>query len=582
MGKFGIILFAILAYLAAHAAESKKWYAPQDGWEGGPIGTTEIFIIKNNKIVDTVIFEVDDKGTSDKLEEYISKASSSTLAAAYQALYSALQAQVMAKNTSNNLNALFAGGVAQITDADDTQSSGSYRFTPKEGNKVELSLTGVQTVKAGGGLEKSQGKIGISGWDSKDGISYSIADVLSGKAEGPFADYDVLARMAKGGSMDYVKIGKLALTNGTPAQTDGFSITTNNYGRIQMIGFDEEASDRDIMVCRGSGTGKTMRWRTIDDAVFTIGDGGGAGYGISLKGYSPDLGANRYLGTGEGGSWGVHELPNVTTNNVVADEVTITTEGSPTPEQKVFRLKAVPPSAGLPYAATSDGAGGIAYIPLPEAVTNLEGECSCSQAWERVAAWAGSDPRETDMHIPTNWFSTTLFELDGGVIWLKGWLANGGSGACSENLTSLMTDPAKSDQRWRHQILTRYLGDSWTLHYLDIGDLLDTIGTDGLSLTNNAAGGKTQVNGYSSAEVGTIPKKSETGFDWVVADFGSAIKIVGTPGDAPQGQAVNEAVIGSGETTNTLTFASADDSSVKVSVAQSGGNVTVTIGVYYK
>nr|AIF26366.1 hypothetical protein [uncultured bacterium fosmid pJB16B1] len=56
---------------------------------------------------------------------------------------------------------------------------------------------------------------------------------------------------------------------------------------------------------------------------------------------------------------------------------------------------------------------------------------------------------------------------------------------------------------------------------------------------------------------------------------GSAIKIVGTQGGG-------EAVIGSGSTTNTLTFASAGDSNVKVTVSGTDGNATVTIGVYYR
>ena len=61
----------------------------------------------------------------------------------------------------------------------------------------------------------------------------------------------------------------------------------------------------------------------------------------------------------------------------------------------------------------------------------------------------------------------------------------------------------------------------------------------------------------------------------VVGGGGSALKFVGTDG----GDGV---VVGSGSTTNTVTFASASDSNVKANVEKSGSGVKVTIGVYYK
>lgn len=55
---------------------------------------------------------------------------------------------------------------------------------------------------------------------------------------------------------------------------------------------------------------------------------------------------------------------------------------------------------------------------------------------------------------------------------------------------------------------------------------------------------------------------------------GNAVRVIGTDG--------SEAVIGEASRTNTLTFASAADSNVKVAVVGDGaGNVTVTFGVYY-
>lgn len=59
----------------------------------------------------------------------------------------------------------------------------------------------------------------------------------------------------------------------------------------------------------------------------------------------------------------------------------------------------------------------------------------------------------------------------------------------------------------------------------------------------------------------------------------SAIRFVGNVGS---NGTLNEAVVGYGAKTNTVTFASAADSNVKVDVQGDGnGNVTITIGVYY-
>jgi len=553
------ITVALLPVLLASAAGYQDLYRP-DTWIGGSVGSVT-YTYGNGK---SQTFEVDENGYSPTLESAIDeyRKKDIALAMAFQALYEGLQAQVMVDGLAFSVDAMFAGGVAAITDADGTSSSGTYKFTSKaEGNKVELSLTGVQTVKAGGGLEKSQGKMSISGWDSKDGNSYSIADVLSGNAEGPFADYTILARMAKGGSMDYVKIGKLALTNGTPVLTDGFSITTNENGRIQMIGFRDEASEGDVPVCRGSDDGKVIRWRTIDDAVFAIGDGGEEGYKISLKGYAPDLGANRYLGSGEDGAWGVHELPNVTTNNVVADETTITTEGSPTPEQKVFRLKSVPPVAGYPFAATLAPDGGIAYIPLPEAVTNESSECDCTQKWERVATWLGDfDLLEATPWLfgfPSSWLGYAVERSNGdgysgqrGLLDIKGFALGDPCGK-NLNLGDLLMGTATdaATERENHVILTRYYAGSGdpTVHYLPIGEIASTTKADGRSIVTNE-NGVLSIAGFLDApeQAGLMPVTRVRGMgdmtlEWVEAGGGANVDGVTIVTNASEG-AVSQGV----------------------------------------
>ena len=554
------LAFAVLLVQFVKAQGYQDLYRPNT-WIGGPVGAVT-YTYGSGK---TTTFEVDTDGRSATLaaiiEEYRKK--DLALALAYQALYEGLQAQVMVDGLAFSVDAMFAGGVASITDADGLSSEGTYKFDRnKDRTKVNMTLTGVQTVKAGGGLEKSQGKMGIAGWDSKDGNSYSLADVLSGNADGPFADYKVLARMAKGGSMDYVKIGKLALTNGTPVDADIGSIMTNRNGRLEVRGFDAEAANNDIPICDGDGTDKHIKWRTMDDEVFTVGNGGEAGYKVSLKGYSSGLGANRYLGSGEDGAWGVHELPNVTTNNVVADEVTITTEGSPTPEQKVFRLRSVPPTAGLPYAATGDGSGGIAYIPLPEAVTNTTSECDCSNKWQRVRTWIG---REFDVldatpwlfGFPTPWLGYAMERSDGegysgmsGLLDLKGF-ALGNPCGNNLNLGDLLMGTATdaATERENHMIVTRYYTGSGdpTVHYLPIGEIASTTKADGRSIVTNG-NGVLSIAGFLDApeQAGLVPVTRVRGMgdmtlEWVEAGGGANVDGVTITTNASEG-AVSQGV----------------------------------------
>ena len=80
------------------------------------------------------------------------------------------------------------------------------------------------------------------------------------------------------------------------------------------------------------------------------------------------------------------------------------------------------------------------------------------------------------------------------------------------------------------------------------------------------------LKGFDSAEVGQVAyKKSETELGWTGTD---CFKFVGTDGDG--------VVVGGGATTNVVTFASATNSNVKVTVSGSKDNTTITFGVYYR
>ena len=122
---------------------------------------------------------------------------------------------------------------------------------------------------------------------------------------------------------------------------------------------------------------------------------------------------------------------------------------------------------------------------------------------------------------------------DGGIS-LAGWNApRTGDAKCMPTLASMLQgNGAEQGAEYdgaNHYVLTRYgnPGGEPVLHYTQIGDL----------------------------------------------QAGNAIKFVGTSG---------EAVVGRGAQTNVVTFCSATNSNVQVTVKSANGNATITIGVYYK
>lgn len=123
-------------------------------------------------------------------------------------------------------------------------------------------------------------------------------------------------------------------------------------------------------------------------------------------------------------------------------------------------------------------------------------------------------------------------QVDAGGISLAGWDSpTTGDHSCSPTLAAMLQDAGQGggDDRTHHYVLTRYAnGGDPILHYTAIGNL----------------------------------------------NAGTALKFIGTDGNAK--------TVGSGAVTNTVTFASASDSDVKVAVSGSDGAITVTIGVYYR
>lgn len=268
---------------------------------------------------------MDENGESPKLEDLISSTASPSARNALAAIYEALKAQVMVKNMANRLNGMFDGGEADL-ESDSAASKGSFKFTVGPDGKVNLTMSGVPSVGANNGLSKAAGKIGIQNWSSErpvgGNVSYTIGGILSGNPSGAAGHRNDKVLVKSGGEVRYAPIGSLTAGGGgtNVVEVDNASIATNGSGKLEMRGFEEMAAENDIPVVIGD----SISWRTLDTAVFDIGNGGN--FNVSLKGYSPDLGPKKYLGTGKDGDWGVHDLPDAGSD--IADGHSIVTNAN--------------------------------------------------------------------------------------------------------------------------------------------------------------------------------------------------------------------------------------------------------------
>lgn len=460
MGRFGFILFAALACIAAHSAEPKKWYAPQTGWDSD-VEPGQFYIYKDGEPPE--VYTVGYDGISESLENKIASLSNPTIQRAYYALYEALRAQVMAKNISDNLNLLLFSEGIQITpqggkpytvkfgsslkEALDKSSSGTIEATSTE----DWAFDGVSIQEYSAGRRWDSDiqawtdiwRAGIAGWtNANPKTSYSLGQVLSGDPQGVFSDTfgpaaHVLARSTEG-RLGYMRIGN---AGGGAMRLDGKSISTNSSNEVELKG-----------------------WESWEDR-----------YGL--------------LGRTSGGD---------------------------------LTCKTLVVSNGL--ARTEDDA---------EIVAGLEG-------WE--------------------------------------------SGPCEANLGEMLSDPQGESAEF-HLFLAKYTKDGEeSLHYVPIGSA-GIASPDGESVTTNE-NGKIQIANFESTKYqeGLIPVTGVVGMDrmeinWVHTNDlaragGGALRFVGTDS--------SEATAGSGSVTNTVTFASETNSNVSVSVAESDGNITVKIGVYYR
>lgn len=476
----------------------------------------------------------------------------------------------------------------------------------------------------------------LESWSKNAVCKEKLSNLLQSPDDSLRASHHIVTRV--GGRIHYLPIGAAISAGGV--SVDGTSITTN-----LLNGAEEENAaslygwaSAPTLSIPYKASGETLDWVSqsdiVDNKSIGLVDGDDALGKFEVKGASLQAANNRYFGTPQKGSvnLGWYDLPNVTTNYIEGDEKTLTTVYN---EGGVKKLGWKHWPLSVPSLARSVD-GEIQWLPL-ELPTNITFTCDnvsiatnknnelTLKDWEKFGHGVIGKAENGSLVCKEPMGTNGIEHIENEKVLAFGLAGFEKGNNCKENLAELMRLGKTS-----HQILARYTsgeGARPVLHYLPIGNLaappLDNITlktndmgnatiaqfedaeegevltkrgdaiaweavtappvVDELSITTNvihgaAEIGKLSIYGFDTAPENTAPhvKVDEYGghlLEWRATS--GTIRVIGTD--------ETEAVIG-GETarTNTLTFASAPDSNVKVNVTEDGeGNVKVTIGVYY-
>lgn len=266
---------------------------------------------------------------------------------------------------------------------------------------------------------------------------------------------------------------------------DEKAVTTNAapFEAFTLVGFKD--AEENMIPFKDS---TKLNWQKITDFLDTAIDKKSIALNseekLEVKGASSVNSPRKYFGSSTTSSLiGWWDLPNVTTNRVDVDEITLTTDNTADGKVKTIRWKSTPPSA--PSLAKMGG-NGIEWIPFND-ITNKN-------------AIVGVD----DMTIVTN---------DNGKLQIKGWTTQGN---CNADLVKMLTDDQYSE-RDKHQIVCRY--NNSQIHYLPFDQILNFPKIDGDTLVEKGDGTFGLAGSYG-VEPGTVPHRTENGLEW---------KKVGTP-----------------------------------------------------
>ena len=416
----------------------------------------------------------------------------------------------------------------------------------------------------------SSGRLQLSGWSKGDNsIMTPLGDVLAGGSGYlVFDDYSLVVR-TKSGGVNYVKVGRLA----AGAASDESSIVTNSSGKMALKGWDDASGSFDYP--RKSGEGH-LEWVPIGDmadskSIRALPSDSDAAPTLEVYGASDYAGkhANHYFGTSKrDAELGWHELPNVTTNAVSGDEVTISS--TMRNNEKVFGLKGWPRGGREPLFLANCG-GALEYRPIYFPTNGAA--CGCTNKWESLAEWIPDTshdgdhftPPESDIsaylktkgfvygdegedlnfsggkasfNAPENWADDVTLTVRDGKFALK----NFADGACGANLNDMLTNTtANCADRGNHQILCRYTKGGNTLHWLPFpNDPLKTGGEgDGWTGSFSYRNGRIQDG---CVMIGRTPVRvsgmdATDGEYRITVDIGSKTATLGTGSgfSAPQG-----------------------------------------------
>lgn len=460
-------------------------------------------------------------------------------------------------------------------------------------------------------LDMDDGKITVEGWkDATPSAGDTLAQRLTGGAglvNDPAQSPSLLTRTASGG-VSYMAIGSLAsapgpdgksiVTNSTGTaikgygdaglgaiayktadglewkvpedvtSVDGSSITTNSEDGASSSGvaslYGWSGADAEDFPRKGSDghlewkspdelvDGTSLAWATVDGGkVFEVKDA------HAYAGHH----SRHYFGTStdKSAALGWHELPNVTTNRVEGDGITIaSTVDDQDPGLKRLGLLGWNKGWGGDPLFVVNAGGSIGYIPLP-VLTNLAA-CACSNKWTRTLEWIGDgevgddgltfESADLDHYLygtlgyiysttpdnlyfdndgenvqasftaPENWADGDSVELADGAYQVAGWAD---ASACAASMSAMLSSPEGSDAT-THLLLAKKT-DTGELHYVSIGDGVKSgAEVDDTTITTNTAHGATaqgvaSIYGWSGAANDTYLSKNEGGsLEWRKVD----------------------------------------------------------------
>lgn len=494
-----------------------------------------------------------------------------------------------------------------------------------------------------GGSEYSQGAFGIQfglkGWGSPTEPPGACVRTLSGLLHGDDPDGPHYVLTKCGGALHYTPLGQ-PLNDG--AVVDNLSLTTNQatgasmQGVASLYGWDLVGTKAGFIPAKGGGSPATLKWLDpedmVDDSSLAQTTAKSGAKVWEVKGAHTYAGnhGRHYFGTGDDSELGWHELPNVTTNNVVGDEVTISSAVGETDDQKILGLKGWPAGDGLLALAYADGA--LAYLPFPAIGTNLvthldgvslssnsldkaqikgwDSEAGCAETAAELLKVADSGSQGSQSgheivtrvggvggvihYLPFGTFehpSTSQFTVDDDtkVFTIKGedgkflrgtaeggveWAAVAPGGGPVADGESIVTNSAGMLRIFGYGVTSNR---GKFLKYGEQGGLVWTdalaADVDDMSLKTNSVG-KIEIAGFGNAgAAGTSPVSTGSGIEW--KSPASAIRLIGSDGSF--------SVVGNGGVTNSIAFTPDVNSNVTVTVTGDGnGNATVTIGVRWR